>query len=82
VTQWIVHGNAGVGTTQGPVVLTAELANYAIDSNGAKFIHELAAGVRYGRGALVPYASYAFTFDLDEGGSSAHSIIGGVEGTF
>src|SRR5262249_41239321 len=49
------HGNAGIGTAQGPVALTAELATVAYDGprspsaddRGITFYHSVGASIRY-----------------------------------
>ncbi|HKA91716.1 MAG TPA: hypothetical protein VKE22_28830 [Haliangiales bacterium] len=76
-----LHGNVGVGTRQGPVALTAELATYGVDNNGLEFLHNLGASLRYVDGNVHPFISYVLPFKFGDK-IPAHAIVAGVDGTF
>jgi hypothetical protein len=78
----IMHANAGVGTRQGPVTLTAELANHIVENDGLDAVHSLAASVRYTAATIQPYAAYTFTFTTEGDGDSAHAVTAGVQSSF
>jgi hypothetical protein len=82
----LYHANAGVGTTQGPVTLTAELANYGVDGDddGLHLAHSGALSARYDAGQIQPYVAYTLTFGLDEDdqGDLAHAVTAGVQSSF
>ncbi len=77
----LLHGNIGVGTTQGPVALTAEFATYGVDNDGLEFLHDLGASIRYADSNVHPFVSYVLPFKFGET-IPAHVLVAGVDGTF
>jgi hypothetical protein len=79
----LFRASAGVGTNQGPIALTGEVANFFADSNGFFHYHSFAASARYAAGPLQPYVAYAFTLLYGKGDDlTAHSVTAGLQGTF
>jgi hypothetical protein len=81
------HGNAGIGTTQGPVALTAEFATIAYDTSSAtgdgdvEFFHSVGASIRYVGGDVQPFLSYVLPFHFGDP-VPGHVITAGVQGAF
>lgn len=67
----------------GPVALTAELANYAFESDALHVVHSAAVSARWTRGAVQPYAAYTLSFSLeDDVVETAHAVTAGVQAAF
>lgn len=84
-TSPLFHANAGVGTTQGKLTFTGELANYAVDDDDdLHFLHSAAVSARFDAGRLQPYLAYTLTFGLDDEsqGELAHAVTAGVQSSF
>lgn len=65
------------------MALTAELANYAFDTDELHVRHSAAVSARFVRGDLQPYAAYTLSFSLeDDSGDPAHAVTAGVQAAF
>jgi len=82
-TDPVFRASAGVGTNQGPIALTGEVANFVVSSNGTFHYHSFAASARYAAGPLQPFVAYALTLAYDDSDHmTVHSLTAGLQGTF
>ena len=82
-TDPLFRASAGVGTHQGPIALTGEVANFVVSSNGTFHYHSFAASARYAAGRLQPFVAYALTLAYDDTAHmTVHSVTAGLQGTF
>ncbi len=77
------RASAGIGTNQGPIALTGEVANFFTTDNSSYHDHNFAVSARYTAGPLQPFAAYTLTLAYSGfGHDTIHSVTAGVQGTF
>ena len=79
----LIHLNAGVGTTQGPLALTLEAATLisAFGPGDADAIHNFGASIRYVDGSIQPFLAYVLPIHFGDP-VTAHVVTAGVQGQF
>jgi hypothetical protein len=79
----LLHLNAGVGTTQGPVALTLEAATLVspFGPGDAHPIHNFGVSVRYVDGSIHPFLAYVLPVHFGDP-VTAHVVTAGVQGQF
>lgn len=76
----IFRGGAGIGTYQGPIALTGEVASSFYSDY---HFHSFAASARFAAGPVQPFAAYTLTLAYNGlGETTIHSVTAGVQGTF